>query len=200
MVEQGIHKPLVGSPNLPLGTHDLHTLSSGFIWLNVRSVCIIIKGLKEMALDRFITLSEAAQRMRTSVKETRSMIKSGKIKGGLLSDGAMVVSEDTIPKRKEKRKEDLPEYKKYAHLKGVGIGMGEASRKYNIPTPTISHWTKRKLIKIIKKEGQKIYIDEQNVAYCASIYNERKGQGKWLFNNDGTPFIPNNGSSAKKKD
>src|SRR5258706_14374768 len=98
VVEQGTHKPFVGSPNLPLGTHYLHTLSSGFIWLNVRSVCVIIKGLKEMALDRFITLSEAAQRMRTSVKETRWMIKSGKIKGGLLPDGAMVVREDTLPK------------------------------------------------------------------------------------------------------
>ena len=148
MVEQGTHKPLVGSPNLPLGTNYLHTLSSGFIWLNVRSVCII-KGLKEMALDRFITLSEAALRMGTSVKETRSMIKSGKIKGGLLPDGAMVVSEYTIPKRKE----DLTEYKKHAHLTGIGIGMGEASRKYNIPTPTISHWTKRNFIKIIKKAG-----------------------------------------------
>jgi hypothetical protein len=77
--------------------------------------------------------------MRVSVKETRAMINSGKIKGGLLPDGVMVVSEDTLPKRKE----DLPEYKKHAHLSGVGIGMGEASRKYNIPTPTISHWTKK---------------------------------------------------------
>ena len=145
-----------------------------------------------MALDRFITLSDAAQRMRTSVKETRSMIKSGKIKGGLLPDGAMVVSEDTIPKRKE----DLPEYKKHAHLTGIGIGMGEASRKYNIPTPTISHWTKRNFIKIIKKDGQKIFVDEQDVAYCASVYNERKGQGKWLFKRDGTPFRPKNDSSS----
>jgi hypothetical protein len=29
------------------------------------------------------------------------MIKPGKIKGGLLPDGAMVVSEDTIPKTKK---------------------------------------------------------------------------------------------------
>jgi predicted site-specific integrase-resolvase len=144
-----------------------------------------------MALDRFIPLSEAAQRMRVSVKETRAMINSGKIKGGLLPDGVMVVSEDTLLKRKE----DLPEYKKHAHLSGVGIGMGEASRKYNIPTPTISHWTKKSFIKIIKKDGQKIFIDEQDVAYCASVYNERKGQGKWLFKHDGTPFRPKNGSS-----
>ena len=146
-----------------------------------------------MALDRFIPLSEAAQRLRVSVKETRAMINSGKIKGGILPDGAMVVSEETLPKRKE----DLPEYKKYSHLKGVGIGMGEASRKYNVPTPTISHWTKRKFIRIIKQEGQKIFVDEQDVAYCVSVYSERKGQGKWLFNPDGTPFKPKNGSSPK---
>ena len=77
MVEQGTHKPLVGSPNLPLGTRCLHTLSSGFLWLNVRSVCKK-EGQKEMVLDRFISLSEAAHRLRVSVKETRAMINSGR--------------------------------------------------------------------------------------------------------------------------
>jgi len=153
-----------------------------------------------MALDRFITLSEAAQRMRTSVKETRSMIKSGKIKGGLLPDGAMVVSEDTIPKRKEKSKEDLLEYKRYKKLNGVGVWISEASRKYNIPTTTLYQWFQKGYIKNIGRDGQKVLLNEQDVAYCAGVYEKHKGKGKWIFNSDGTPYIPNNGSSAKKKD
>ena len=138
-----------------------------------------------MALDRFITLSEAAQRMRTSVKETRSMIKSGKIKGGLLPDGAMVVSEDTLPKRKE----DLPEYKMFAHLSGMGIGIAEAARKYDIATSTMHRWSKSGYIQKLGQNGQKILLNEQDVAYCSKIYHRSGRQGKWLFNSDGTPYI-----------
>ena len=188
MVEQGTHKPLVGSPNLPLGTHYLHTLSSGFIWLNVRSVCIIIKGSKEMALDRFITLSEAAQRMRTSVKETRSMIKSGKIKGGLLPDGAMVVSEETLPTRNLPKKEDLKEYKRYAHLGGIKIGINEAAKKYGLNFSTLRRWVVSGYVKKVGQIGQKILVNEQDVAYCVWIYHRSGGQGKRLFNKDGTPY------------
>ena len=50
-----------------------------------------------MALDRFIPLSEAAQRMKVSVKQTHAMIVSGKIQGGVLPDGEMVVSINSIP-------------------------------------------------------------------------------------------------------
>ena len=137
-----------------------------------------------MALDRFITLSEAAQRMRTSVKETRSMIKSGKIKGGLLPDGAMVVSEDTIPKRKE----DLPEYKKYANLKGVGIGIAESARKYDVNISTLQRWSQAKYIARIGTEKNKVLLNEQDVAYCSETYHRSGGQGKRLFNPEGLPY------------
>lgn len=145
-----------------------------------------------MALDRFISLSEAAQRMRVSVKETRAMINSGKIKGGILPDGAMVVSEDTLPKKKE----DLSEYKKYSHLNQVGIGIGESAKKYSIPKTTLFHWFEKGYIKSVGRNGQKVLLNEQDVAYCAGIYEKNKGQGKRLFNKDGTPYRPKNGSSA----
>ena len=152
-----------------------------------------------MALDRFITLSEAAQRMRTSVKETRSMIKSGKIKGGLLSDGAMVVSEETIPKRKEdqRKKEDVKEYKMYAHLKSRGIGVNQAAKDYGVPYTTLYQWFQRGYIKSVGRVGQKVLLNEQDVAYCAKIYLQSGSQGRRLFNADGTPYKPKNGSSSK---
>ena len=146
-----------------------------------------------MALDRFITLSEAAQRMRTSVKETRSMIKSGKIKGGLLPDGAMVVSEDTIPKRKE----DLPEYKQYKELKGIGISASEAARNYHVPHQNFLRWAQSGIIKTNGWSGNKRLLDEQDVAYCAEIYLKARTQGRRLFNPDGTPFPPKSNSASK---
>ena len=145
-----------------------------------------------MALDRFITLSEAAQRMRTSVKETRSMIKSGKIKGGLLPDGAMVVSEETLPKRKE----DLPEYKKHSHLMNVGISINEASREFGIPSGTITRWMQSGIIKRLSSDGYRTLINKADVAYCSEIYRRSGGQGRRLFNSDGTPYTPKNKSLA----
>ena len=145
-----------------------------------------------MALDRFIPLSEAAQRMKVSVKKTRSMIASGKIQGGVLPDGEMVVNINSIPLRKE----DLPEYKKYVELSGVKIGVGEAARKYDIPDSTLHRWAViKKFITILERDGQKVLLDEQDVAYCAEVYEKHKGQGKRVFNSDGTPYKSKNGSS-----
>jgi hypothetical protein len=40
-------------------------------------------------------------------------------------------------------------------------------------------------------DGNKILLDEADVAYCKSIYERMGGgQGKRIFNGDGTPFTP----------
>jgi len=137
------------------------------------------------ALARFIPLSEAAHRLHVSVKETRAMIASGKIQAGVLPDGAMVVSEDTLPKRKE----DLPEYKQHVHLRGVGIGINEAAKKYSLNFSTLRRWSQSGYIARLGSEKNKILINEQDVAYCTEIYRRFGGQGKRLFNPDGTPYI-----------
>jgi hypothetical protein len=38
------------------------------------------------------------------------------------------------------------------------------------------------------QEGRKIFIDEADVAYCARIYHQNKGQGKWIFDEVGRPY------------
>jgi hypothetical protein len=88
------------------------------------------------------------------------------------------------------KKTDLPQYKKHAHLKGKKISVSEASREYNIPKPTISRWAKRGLIKILERTDREVYLDMADVAYCSEIYKEKKGQGTWMFNDDGTPYVP----------
>ena len=137
------------------------------------------------ALARFIPLSEAARRLKVSVKETRAMIASGKIQAGVLPDGALVVSENTLPKTKE----EIPEYKKYVHLKGVGMGIAESARKYKIAFSTLQHWVQRGYVARVGRDKNKILINEQDVAYCTEIYRRFGGQGKHLFNPDGTLYI-----------
>ncbi|MBI3762225.1 MAG: MerR family transcriptional regulator [Chloroflexi bacterium] len=87
---------------------------------------------------------------------------------------------------------DRPAYiaKHFAHLIGTPIWVSEAARKYGIPSPTISVWTKHGHIKQIEHDKNRVLLDEADVAYCAKVHEERGGQGRWLFNKDGTPYVP----------
>lgn len=84
--------------------------------------------------------------------------------------------------------EETPEYKKFKRLKGKKIHVAAASRKYDVPHPTISRWVKKGFIPVIGKEGaQKLLLDESFVAYCAHIYCLAPGSGRWAFTKDGLP-------------
>lgn len=97
------------------------------------------------------------------------------------------------------QREDHPLFLKHTFLRGVGIGINEASRKYDIPQPTISRWVKRGWIDLLGKDvtypqNRRLLIDECQMAYCAEVYHikqaEERSQGRRLFNDDGTPFVP----------
>jgi hypothetical protein len=89
-------------------------------------------------------------------------------------------------------KESLPEYKRHSSLRGINISIGDASRKYKIPHPTISRWVKRGIIPLLGYRGNRTLIDEADIAYCSEIYHKRGGSGKWIFNLDGTPYYKKN--------
>jgi hypothetical protein len=92
----------------------------------------------------------------------------------------------TLPERIE----DTPEYKKFTKLKGNKIHVAAASRKYDVPHPTISRWVKNGFIPVIGKEGaQKLLLDESYVAYCVHVYCQAPGRGRWAFNKNGTPRV-----------
>jgi hypothetical protein len=118
----------------------------------------------------------------------RALIEKGKIRAAILPSGEIGVSEQAVTIMTPTPKEELPEYKKHAHLKGEAIWISEAVRRYEIPLVTISQWVKRGIIKSLGIDGNRVLIDEADVAYCAEIHRQRGGQGKWLFNPDGTPY------------
>jgi hypothetical protein len=111
--------------------------------------------------------------------------------------GEVVVSEEEVRSEAIEtnglRKEDLPEYKKHAHLQGNPIWISEAGRKYGILQPTLSKWVRVGIIKIIGREANRILLDEADVAYCAEIYRKHGKPGRILFNPDGTPYKPKTG-------
>ncbi len=148
------------------------------------------------ALPSYISIPEAASRLGVDEANLRRLVSAGRMKAITLN-GEIAVSEESIEKKSAPvsvpgiQKTDLPEYKKFAHLAGVEIWMSEAARKYNVPHPTLSLWSKRFYITKLGKVGNKTMLNEQDVAYCAEIYHANAGQGKWLFNKDGTPYKKN---------
>jgi len=139
------------------------------------------------ALPTLLPLPEAARKYGYTEAHLRSLIEHGTIKAAMVM-GELVVDERTLPQRKE----DLPEYKKHAHLKGVPISISEAQRKYDIPHPTIWRWMKAGIIERLGTEKNRVLLNEVDVAYCASIYHNRDPkQGRRLFESNGLPYKPN---------
>jgi predicted site-specific integrase-resolvase len=79
---------------------------------------------------------------------------------------------------------------RYLNLRGIPIHIGAASRKYGIPHGTISRWVQRGVLKQIGKQKNRVLLDEQEVAYCAAVYQANQGQGRWLFDDAGNPYNP----------
>ena len=139
-------------------------------------------------IPTYIPIKDAAKKYGYALAELKRLAQSGKIKAVQLPSGDMVVSESSV--KAKQKKEDLPEYKKFSSLKGNPIWLSEAERKYDISTQTLSRWVKAGYIPKIGLDGNRVLLNEQDVAYCAEIYKKRGGQGRRIFAEDGTPYKP----------
>ena len=150
-----------------------------------------------VTLPTFLPLSEAARKYGMEEARLRTLIEKGKIRAGVVA-GEMVVSEEEVRgeaiQEKGLRKEDLPEYQMHEHLKGVPIWIRKAEEKYGIPNQTLWRWMKAGIITYLGKSGNKVLVDEADVAYCNEVYKRRGKQGRVLFNPDGTPYKPKTSS------
>ena len=150
------------------------------------------------ALPTFISTAEAAHQLGVSEARLQHMIEAGAIKAANVG-GETVVSEASLRKFHKQQpisqptglhKEDFLEYSKFRHLSGKSIWARGAEEKYGVPAQNITTWVQKGFISKLGVEKNKILLDEQVVAYCAEIYHSHRGRGKWLFNADGTPYIP----------
>ena len=139
-------------------------------------------------IPSYISLSEAGERLDLDSARLQELIRIGTLKAAKIK-GETVVDEETVTEIAAKpKKEDLEEYTQFAHLSGKMVWVSEAARKYGVHHQTLSRWVKLGYIEKLDMDGYKTYLDEQDVAYCAAIYTERKGQGRRIFNLDGTPY------------
>ena len=154
------------------------------------------------ALPTYIPLPEAARKYGYDLTELREMAESGKIEAVQLPDGDVIVSEDSVQEKVHKK--DLPEYQEAIKKVGVdssAIGIAEAARKYNLPFSSLRRWAQRGIIARVGQDGQKVLLNEVDVAYCAIIYERRGGgvRGRRLFNTDGTPYRAKTGPLSNSK-
>jgi predicted site-specific integrase-resolvase len=139
-----------------------------------------------VTLPTFLPIPEAARKYGLEEARLRQLVEKGKIRAGVVA-GEMVVSEEEV-RGEIRRKEDLPEYRQFDNLKGKPIWILKAAEDYRIPFSTLRGWVKKGYIKVIGRQGKRVLLDEQDVAYCSKVY--RKGQGKWLFDENGVPYKP----------
>ncbi len=165
-----------------------------------------LEELPELPVDlpRYVPL--AAELQHHPPQALTRLLRRGRIRAITGEGGVLVVErrqrqsrtrkpkkqplEQTGERRKQAEEEARRIRSKYEHLKGRPIGVAEAGRKYGIPQSTVSKWMHRNYIKKIGQDGQKILLDEADVAYCAEVYRSRKGEGRrWMFDKDGLPYI-----------
>jgi hypothetical protein len=132
------------------------------------------------ALPTYLPLAEAARKYGLDESRIRALVESGAIKAAMIGETIVVSESDAQGGGNPLRKEDLPEYKAVKHLKGTGIGVGEASEKYGVGFSTIFRWYQKGLIdeveRVTVQGGEKIFLDECDVAYCVAIYRKIGGR------------------------
>ncbi len=135
--------------------------------------------------EPYLPLAEAAKLAGVSEEALLEHIRQGTVHA-VRVDGIIAVRQEDAQRLTPK--EQLPEYRKHAHLKGVGIGINEAAKKYGVPFSTLHGWMERGYIARLGREGRKVLLDEGDVAYCAEVYRRRGRPGRWIFDQDGRPY------------
>lgn len=78
---------------------------------------------------------------------------------------------------------------KYAYLKGIGISLSQAAKKYGVPRGAIRAWVyQSNYIEFTDRNAYPQLVDEAEVALCADIYKERRAAGT-----SGLPYFDEDG-------
>lgn len=118
-------------------------------------------------MDNYIPVTEAIKRTNIPGSQLQAMAKSGKIKCVMLNNQILLRESDV-----------MAQSPKNPDLTGASISIRNAARKYGITPSTISRWVARGLIRIVDQVGNKIMIDESDMAFMADYYKKRPGSGR----------------------
>ena len=139
--------------------------------------------------EPYISISDVARALGLPSSVLKKKVNSGTIKA------VMVNNKTNKTKPANKTDPTLNEREAYikanfAELIGKKIMTAEAAEKYDVFQQNISRWVEHGYIKKIGYKGKRALLDEADVAYCVAVYRDRSGTGRWIFNDDGTPYTP----------
>jgi hypothetical protein len=144
-------------------------------------------------IPTFLPLAEAVQKLGLSRKVLTRLIEAGKIEAVQLPSGEVLVSAETNGYEPKTKQGIIAE--KFVHLRRQTINAYEAQKKYGIHPSTFIRWARAGYIEIVKEEkGRLIVMREDDVAYCAYIYNKKKDEyggkisGVRVFDENGNPY------------
>ncbi|MCK6629317.1 MAG: hypothetical protein L6R45_29590 [Anaerolineae bacterium] len=101
----------------------------------------------------------------------------------ILPNGAIHVA-DTTPKTKTQLIDEL-----FPHLKGQGISISNAAKKYGVPRGAVNDWVYvTGYLHFVDETCYPKLVDEAEVALCAQIYHARRAA-----NTAGLPYFNDQG-------
>ena len=73
---------------------------------------------------------------------------------------------------------DLKDFKQFKHLRGLGISISEASRRYGLNHSVVSRWVRDGHIPQIGMDKNRKMVDEAYIAYYAGEYKKIAKSGR----------------------
>ncbi len=147
-------------------------------------------------LPRYIPLAEALRRFPISEDALKEAISSGKIRTAYIGEEVTVAEQD-VRELAKGHKVIVLRRKDFEHLRGNKLGIAEAARKYGLTHVTVSTWARQGIIRVVGRRGQKVLVDEADVALAAEVYRLKGGrQGARIFDKNGQPYRPKTDPSA----
>lgn len=143
-------------------------------------------------IPTYLPLVEAARKYNLSEKVLTQMIQTGKIEAVQLPSGELLVAAEENGRKPKTKKEIITE--KFSHLCGQRINAYMAQQTHRIRYQNFIKWARAGYIKILHEEERLIEMDAADVAYCASIYKQKKEDyggkisGVKIFDEDGNPY------------
>jgi len=121
---------------------------------------------------KLISIEDAARKYEIPVGVLEKLIKEHLIR--VRNNGERLLFEEDVQAMQHLSRT------KFKHLENKGITLSEAEERYGIPTGTTSRWAQKKKIRVVKRVGRRLYVNEADVAYAKLLGEElgmRKGKG-----------------------
>ena len=115
-------------------------------------------------LPTYIPLDEAARRYRIDKQVLTHFVESGRIRAVEINGRAAVAEEDVrlISTRTDER------------LRGQGIRLMDASRKYGVSDVNLVRWANAGYIRVLERGPKLLVLDEADVKLVTDVFKQAK--------------------------